>query len=193
MLAAGCGGGPSSTGAAPQAPAKPVAAVDAARLTAADTEAGNWMTYGRTYDEQRFSPLKQIDASNVAQLGLTWHYDLDTAHRAQESTPLVIDGVMYVTAAWSKVFALDARTGKQLWAYDPKVPGGVGGTRVLRCRQSWCRGLEGPPLPRDARRTIDRARRGHRQTRLGCADDRSEAPLHDYRRAAHRQRQGHHR
>jgi quinohemoprotein ethanol dehydrogenase len=128
VLAAGCGGGPSpsSTSAAPQPPAKPVAAVDAARLTAADTEAGNWMSYGRTYDEQRFSPLKQVDASNVAQLGLTWHYDLDTAHRAQESTPLVVDGVMYVTAAWSKVFALDARTGKQLWAYDPKVPGAWG-------------------------------------------------------------------
>ncbi|HEV7716365.1 MAG TPA: PQQ-dependent dehydrogenase, methanol/ethanol family, partial [Steroidobacteraceae bacterium] len=82
-----------------------------------------WMSYGRTYDEQRFSPLKKINADNVSQLKLAWHYDLDTAHRVQESTPLVIDGVMYVTSAWSKVFALNAATGEQIWAYDPKVPG----------------------------------------------------------------------
>jgi quinohemoprotein ethanol dehydrogenase len=99
------------------------AAVDGARLTAADSDGRNWMSYGRTYDEQRFSPLTQLTPGNVTRLGLAWHYDLDTAHRAQESTPLVIDGVMYVTSAWSKVFALDARTGKQLWAYDPRVPG----------------------------------------------------------------------
>ena len=105
------------------------AAVDARRLEAADSEPGNWMTYGRTYDEQRFSPLDQINTENVAQLKLAWHYDLDTAHRVQESTPIVVDGVMYVTSAWSKVFALDAATGRQIWAYDPKVPGewGVNG------------------------------------------------------------------
>ena len=84
------------------------------------------MSYGRTYDEQRYSPLDRISASNVANLGLAWHYDLDTAARAQESTPLVIDGVMYVTSAWSKVFALDAATGRELWRYDPKVPGAAG-------------------------------------------------------------------
>src|SRR6185503_12645415 len=84
---------------------------------------GEWLSYGRTYDEQRFSPLAKVDAGNVAQLGLAWYYDLDTAHRVQESTPLVIDGVMYVTSAWSKLFALDAKTGKELWRFDPKVPG----------------------------------------------------------------------
>jgi alcohol dehydrogenase (cytochrome c)/quinohemoprotein ethanol dehydrogenase len=97
-----------------------VASVDAARLTA--PRPGDWTSYGRGYDEQRFSPLEQIDAQNVAQLGLAWHFDLDTA-RGQESTPLVIDGVMYVTSAWSKVFALDARSGERLWSYDPEVPG----------------------------------------------------------------------
>jgi PQQ-dependent dehydrogenase (methanol/ethanol family) len=80
----------------------------------------------RTYDEQRFSPLTGVDVGNVAQLGLAWSYDLDTAHRVQESTPLVIDGVMYVTSAWSKLFALDARTGKEIWRFDPKVPGEAG-------------------------------------------------------------------
>ena len=84
------------------------------------------MAPGRTYGEQHFSPLNKIDAGNVKQLGLAWFYDLDTAHRGQESTPLVIDGVMYVTSAWSKVFALDAKTGAPLWTYDPKVPGQVG-------------------------------------------------------------------
>jgi quinohemoprotein ethanol dehydrogenase len=106
------------------APPKPTALVDAARITA--PAAGEWLTYGRTYDEQRFSPLDRIDAGNVAQLGLAWAFDLDTPHRVQESTPLVIDGVMYVTSAWSKLFALDAKTGKQKWMFDPQVPGEAG-------------------------------------------------------------------
>ena len=95
--------------------------VDAARLADADRESGNWMTYGRTYTEQRFSPLKQIDERNVGQLGFAWHFDLDT-HRGQEATPIVVDGVMYFTSAWSKAFALNAATGALLWSYDPKVP-----------------------------------------------------------------------
>jgi quinohemoprotein ethanol dehydrogenase len=102
------------------------AAVNAARLGAADSEPGNWMSYGRTYDEQRFSPLKQINVQNIGQLHLAWHYDLDAAHRTQESTPIVVDGVMYLTTAWSKVFALDPATGKELWAFDPAVPGTTG-------------------------------------------------------------------
>ena len=97
------------------------AAVDAARLANADKDSGNWMTYGRTYSEQRFSPLKQIQAQNVAQLGLAWSYDL-TVRRGQEATPLVVDGVMYVSTAWSKVLALDASTGALRWAFDPQVP-----------------------------------------------------------------------
>jgi quinohemoprotein ethanol dehydrogenase len=123
-----CGQSPAPPGGGVAAPpaAKPAAAVDAARLIAADTDPGNWMSPGRTYDEQRFSPLHKIEAANVKQLGLAWFYDLDAAHRGQESTPLVIDGVMYVTSAWSKVFALDAKSGAPLWTYDPKVPGRVG-------------------------------------------------------------------
>jgi quinohemoprotein ethanol dehydrogenase len=101
--------------------AKP-ADVNQARIIHADREPGNWMTYGRTYDEQRFSPLDQINDHNVSQLGLAWYFDLDT-HRGQEATPIVVDGVMYFTTAWSKVFALSADTGKLLWSFDPKVPG----------------------------------------------------------------------
>ena len=103
--------------------AKPAAAVDARRLAAADSEPGNWMAPGRDYAEQHFSPLKAVDAANVKQLGLAWFYDIDTAHRGQESTPLVVDGVMYFTSAWSKVIALNAKTGAPLWIYDPRVPG----------------------------------------------------------------------
>jgi alcohol dehydrogenase (cytochrome c)/quinohemoprotein ethanol dehydrogenase len=99
---------------------RPAADVDGARILAADKEPGNWMSYGRTYDEQRFSPLNKINDRNAGRLGLAWSYDLDTA-RGQEATPIVVDGVMYVATAWSKVKALDAATGALIWAYDPKV------------------------------------------------------------------------
>ena len=82
---------------------------------------GEWLSYGRDRGEQRFSPLTAVNAGNVGQLGLAWHADLDTA-RGQEATPLVHDGVLYVSTAWSMVKAFDAATGKPLWAYDPKVP-----------------------------------------------------------------------
>jgi alcohol dehydrogenase (cytochrome c)/quinohemoprotein ethanol dehydrogenase len=98
-----------------------VAAVDAARLGDADREPGNWMSYGRTYSEQRFSPLARIDADNAPQLGLAWFADFDT-NRGQEATPLEIDGVLYVSTAWSMLRAFDAKTGRPLWSYDPKVP-----------------------------------------------------------------------
>ncbi len=98
------------------------ATVSDERLRQADSDANNWITYGRTYSEQRYSPLEQITDANVAGLRLAWYYDLDT-NRGQEATPLVVDGVMYTTSAWSKVFALDAATGRLLWKYDPHVPG----------------------------------------------------------------------
>jgi alcohol dehydrogenase (cytochrome c)/quinohemoprotein ethanol dehydrogenase len=124
---AGCGQPqpPPPSSAAP-APAPSRAGVDATRMAAADSEPGNWMSTGRTYSEQHFSPLEQVTADNVKQLGLAWSYDLDAAHRGQESTPLEIDGVLYVTSSWSKVFALNAKTGAPIWTYDPKVPGRVG-------------------------------------------------------------------
>jgi quinohemoprotein ethanol dehydrogenase len=101
--------------------AEPVAVVDAARLVNADQDTGNWLTVGRTYSEQRYSPLDKINTESVKQLSLAWSLDLDTA-RGQEATPLVVDGVMYSSSAWSKVQAIDPATGKLLWQYDPKVP-----------------------------------------------------------------------
>jgi PQQ-dependent dehydrogenase (methanol/ethanol family) len=106
---------------APIAPAPPATArVDRARLVAADQEPGVWMSYGRTYDEQRFSPLDQIDETDVGRLGLAWSFDLQT-RRGIEATPIVVDGVMYTTSSWSIVHALDARTGRPLWTFDPEV------------------------------------------------------------------------
>jgi PQQ-dependent dehydrogenase (methanol/ethanol family) len=107
------------------AAAPKAAQVDTTRLLNADREPGQWLAVGRTYDEQRYSPLTQINTGNVTQLGLAWHYDLDT-NRGQEASPIVIDGVLYVTSAWSKLFAFNAKTGKLLWKYDPQVSGAVG-------------------------------------------------------------------
>ena len=92
------------------------------RLVTAEAEASNWLTHGRTYSEQRFSPLDRINVDTVKQLGLAWYVDFDTA-RGQETTPIVVDGVIFATSSWSKVYALDAASGRMLWKYDPKVPG----------------------------------------------------------------------
>ncbi len=96
------------------------AAVNSQRLVQADAEPGSWMSYGRTYSEQRYSPLTQVNDQNVGGLGLAWSYDLET-ERGIEATSLVVDGVMYTTSAWSIVHAIDARTGGRLWTFDPKV------------------------------------------------------------------------
>jgi alcohol dehydrogenase (cytochrome c) len=85
----------------------------------ADEHPENWLSYGRTYSEQRYSPLDQINRSNVGNLKLAWYYNLDS-NRGQEGTPLIVDGIMYATTNWSKMKALDAATGKLLWQYDPK-------------------------------------------------------------------------
>jgi len=104
--------------------ASAAAEVTEARLAHAQAEPQNWLTTGHDRGEQRFSALKSIEATNVARLGLAWYYDFDT-HRGQEATPVVADGVMYTTSAWSKVQAFDAASGRLLWQYDPKVPGNV--------------------------------------------------------------------
>jgi quinohemoprotein ethanol dehydrogenase len=110
--------------AACQKPAAKAGNVDGARIAAADAN-GEWVSYGKGYSEQRFSPLDKVSAANIGQLGLAWYAQFDT-DRGQEATPLEVDGVIYTTTAWSKVFAFDAATGKQLWAFDPKVEGAKG-------------------------------------------------------------------
>ncbi|MBL8546903.1 MAG: PQQ-dependent dehydrogenase, methanol/ethanol family [Hyphomonadaceae bacterium] len=97
------------------------AQVNERRIANADSEPGNWMTHGRTYSEDRYSPLDAINTENVSELGLAWSYELREP-RGAEATPIVVDGVMYVTSAWSIVYALDAASGRELWVYDPEVP-----------------------------------------------------------------------
>lgn len=94
--------------------------VDGAAIRANAASSRDWPSHGLDYAETRFSRLKQIDADNVKQLGLAWSYDLEST-RGVEATPLVVDGVMYVSASWSVVHAIDVRSGKRLWSFDPQV------------------------------------------------------------------------
>jgi PQQ-dependent dehydrogenase (methanol/ethanol family) len=122
-LAAGIAACVLTAAAALAGPANPVADVDGARIAA--PAPGEWLSNGRSYAEQRFSPLTEINTGTVSHLGVAWEYRTYSV-RALEGSPVVAHGVMYVTAAWSKVWALDAKTGKELWAYDPHVPGAWG-------------------------------------------------------------------
>ena len=97
----------------------PGAIASAESIPTADSE---WPQHGLTAYEDRFSPLSQVDRDSVRSLGLAWSYATGS-DRGLEATPLMIDGVLYATASWSIVFALDAKTGRELWRYDPKVPG----------------------------------------------------------------------
>ncbi len=91
-----------------------------AALRKAASDGKEWLSYGRDYSETRFSPLKQIDATNVQQLGLTKVWPTD-ALGALEATPLVHDGILYGTVSYGIVFAFDLRTGERIWQYDPQV------------------------------------------------------------------------
>lgn len=86
-----------------------------------NVSASDWPDHGGDYRERRFSTLTDINSSNVEQLGLAWHFETDSAEGMQ-ATPIVVDGVMYVTGPWSIVYALDAATGAEMWRYDPQVP-----------------------------------------------------------------------
>ena len=95
--------------------------VDDAVLRNAAKSGEEWLTYGRDPGETRYSPLNQINTSNVSRLGLAWSYDLGLGGGNQEATPLVWNGTIYGITNWSVVFAVDARTGKERWRWDPEV------------------------------------------------------------------------
>jgi quinohemoprotein ethanol dehydrogenase len=95
--------------------------IDDQRIVDAESEPGNWLAHGRTYEEQRFSPLAQINRDSVSRLGLDWYRNMNTT-RGLEATPIVVDGMMFLTSTWSRVYALDPVTGAELWAFDPEVP-----------------------------------------------------------------------
>src|SRR5260370_23478672 len=94
--------------------------VDRGSIKANTGTSKDWATYGLDYAETRFSKLNQINTDNAKNLGLMWTYNLESV-RGVEATPLVVDGIMYVTASWSVVHAIDARTGKKIWTFDPGV------------------------------------------------------------------------
>jgi PQQ-dependent dehydrogenase (methanol/ethanol family) len=118
-----------SAGFAPAAPPESasrlatLAQIDGGKI--ANPPPSDWLSNGRDYREQRFSPLAQINTKSVSKLGVAWEFRTFST-RALEASPIVANGVMFVTAPWSKVFALDAKTGKQIWSYDPHVPGAWG-------------------------------------------------------------------
>jgi quinohemoprotein ethanol dehydrogenase len=95
-------------------------AVDSASIKANTATSNDWPTIGLDYGETRFSKLNQINTDNVGKLGLVWSYSLESS-RGVEATPIVVDGIMYQTASWSVVHAIDARTGKKIWSFDPGV------------------------------------------------------------------------
>jgi quinohemoprotein ethanol dehydrogenase len=95
--------------------------VDNERLINADAAPADWLSYGKNYNEDRYSPLNQITKENINTLGLAWSVNLGTT-RGIEATPLVVDGIMYISGPWSIVYAIDARKGKLIWTYDPQVP-----------------------------------------------------------------------
>ncbi|MCZ4342817.1 PQQ-dependent dehydrogenase, methanol/ethanol family [Sphingomonadaceae bacterium G21617-S1] len=103
-------------------------AVIAALLTSAAPPSRDveWRLHGLDNAETRFSGLEQITPANVGQLGVAWFADFDARSlRGVEGTPLVVDGVMYASGPWSKIIALNARTGKRLWSYDPEIDGAI--------------------------------------------------------------------
>jgi quinohemoprotein ethanol dehydrogenase len=95
--------------------------IDDSALKNAAANPGDWTTYGLTQGETRYSPLKQIDTSNVGRLGLAWSYDAGKGGGGQEATPLVWNNTIFSITNWSIVFAVDARTGKEKWRWDPEV------------------------------------------------------------------------
>ncbi|HUO16467.1 MAG TPA: PQQ-binding-like beta-propeller repeat protein [Verrucomicrobiae bacterium] len=94
--------------------------VTEARAAAADSDSANWMLNGRDFSSQHFSPLKQISDHNVSTLSLAWYLDIDSA-MGIVSEPIVVDGVAYVSAPLSKVYAVDAASGKLIWEFDPHI------------------------------------------------------------------------
>ncbi len=121
LALAGLSAGVLAQGASSAPPSAP-AMVTGATLRNADApaNAGDWQSYSRTWDEQRFSPLTQINDGNVGELGLAWYDDLET-FRGVQASPLVIDGILYNESIYNVVTAYDGKTGAKLWTYDPRV------------------------------------------------------------------------
>src|SRR6266550_4078829 len=125
--------------------------VNEARVLSDAATGNNWLLNGRTFDAGHFSPLQQITDKNIGGLGLAWFLDIDGA-MGVVSEPIVVDGVIYLSAPLSKVYAVDAATGKLLWKFDPPGSFGSGHQRFLfRARQRRRRSLEWQGVRRHGR------------------------------------------
>lgn len=121
-LLAGCN--QSGRSSAPSAAPLSAGQIDTARLLAADAEPGNWLTSGRDFGKSHYSPLSSINRETVQRLGFAWDYATHT-NRGLQATPVVVDGIMFTSGVAGRVYALDAATGRELWAFNPQVDGQV--------------------------------------------------------------------
>src|SRR5579864_6152674 len=112
MLIAACAGSAASHAAS-------ATLVDGGAI-ADEKQGANWLSYGRTYSENRYSPLAAINDRNINKLGLAWFLDLP-GQGTLEGTPLAVDGVLYFTGTYGITFAVDARTGRGLWKWEPEL------------------------------------------------------------------------
>ena len=105
-----------------------------------------WLTYGHDYAETHYSPLKRIDANNVGRLGLAWYFQTASDPGSEEAVPIVSNGTMYVTTTWDVLYAIDARSGKLKWSWNPHIghqnfpPGSAGNPNRVRTGPSLCCG-----------------------------------------------------
>ncbi len=100
----------------------PAGAIDRLRLLNVASEPASWLTPGRDFGKTHFSPLETINRGNVSQLGFAWEFDTRT-QRGLEATPQIVDGVLYASGVWGAVYAVDARSGGEIWRFNPKVDG----------------------------------------------------------------------
>jgi quinohemoprotein ethanol dehydrogenase len=120
--------------------------VDDKALLNASKSGDEWLISGGNYSQTRYSPLTQIDASNVKRLGLAWYYDTNSLPGTLEASPIIDNGTLYGTVTWGVVFAVDARTGKEKWRWDPQIghqnfpPGSAGNPNKVRTGPSLCCG-----------------------------------------------------
>ena len=128
LALAGCGGDDTGSAAndtsdtAPAVTERAYGAIDTERLMKAAAEPGNWFTTGRDFGKSHYSPLRKINRDTVGMLGFAWEYETFT-NRGFEATPIVVDGVMYTSGVAGRVYALDAKTGEEIWFYDPMSDG----------------------------------------------------------------------
>jgi glucose dehydrogenase len=112
--------------------------VDESSIGTIEQAPDNWLSNGRTYGEQRYSPLNQINTHNVSQIGEAWEADLESPRFGIEATPLAIGGLLFTTSSYGRVFAFDSKTGIRRWSFDPESSAGLVAEWMLQAGQPRC-------------------------------------------------------